>query len=41
MKQFYSCIDALLPAPQPEQHLVMRMKALKEGGEIIELKNVE
>lgn len=34
MKAFYSCIDALLPAPQPEQHLVIREKARKEGGAI-------
>lgn len=35
MKSFYSCIDAYLPAPQPEQHLVIREKAKKEGGGII------
>ena len=35
MKQFYSCIDALLPAPQPEQHEVSRKKAIKEGGLIV------
>lgn len=34
MKAFYSCIDATLPAPQPEQHLVIREKARKEGGAI-------
>jgi hypothetical protein len=35
MKQFYSCIDALLPAPQSEQHEVSRKKATKEGGQIV------
>lgn len=35
MKQFYSCIDALLPAPQPEQHEVSKKKAIKEGGQIV------
>lgn len=35
MKQFYSCIDALLPAPQPEQHEVSKKKATKEGGQIV------
>ena len=35
MKQFYSCIDALLPAPQPEQHEVSKKKAAKEGGQIV------
>jgi hypothetical protein len=35
MKQFYSCIDALLPAPQPEQHEISKKKATKEGGQII------
>ncbi|MGZ3157836.1 MAG: hypothetical protein ACXU7D_00315 [Burkholderiaceae bacterium] len=35
MKQFYSCIDALLPAPQPEQHELSKKKAAKEGGQII------
>ena len=35
MKQFYSCIDARLPAPQPEQHEVSKKKAIKEGGQII------
>ena len=34
MKSFYSCIDATLPAPQPEQHLVIREKARKEGAAI-------
>jgi len=34
MKSFYSCIDAFLSAPQPEQHLVIREKAKKEGGGI-------
>lgn len=34
MKSFYSCIDATLSAPQPEQHLVIREKARKEGGAI-------
>lgn len=35
MKQFYSCIDARLPAPQPEQHELARRKAQKEGGAIV------
>jgi hypothetical protein len=35
MRQFYSCIDALLPAPQPEQHELSRKKAAKEGGQIV------
>ena len=35
MKQFYSCVDALLPAPQPEQHELSRKKAAKEGGQIV------
>lgn len=35
MKQFYSCIDALLPAPQPEQHELSKKKAAKEGGQIV------
>lgn len=35
MKQFYSCIDALLPAPQPEQHELSKRKAAKEGGQIV------
>lgn len=35
MKQFYSCIDSRLPAPQPEQHELARRKAQKEGGEIV------
>jgi hypothetical protein len=35
MKQFYSCIDAKIIAPQPEQHEVSRKKAAKEGGQII------
>jgi hypothetical protein len=35
MKQFYSCIDVLLPAPQPEQHELSKKKAAKEGGQIV------
>jgi hypothetical protein len=35
VKQFYSCIDALLPAPQPEQHELSKRKADKEGGHIV------
>jgi len=35
MKQFYSCIDPLLSAPQPEQHDLSRRKAAKEGGQIM------
>ncbi len=35
MMQFYSCIDGLLPAPQPEQHELSRKKAAKEGGQIV------
>ena len=35
MKSFYSCIDAYLSAPQPEQHLLIREKAKKEGGSIV------
>jgi hypothetical protein len=35
MRQFYSCIDGLLPAPQPEQHELSRKKAAKEGGQIV------
>ena len=34
MKTFYSCIDASIPAPQPEQHLMIREKARREGGSI-------
>jgi hypothetical protein len=34
MKAYYSCIDALVTAPQPEQHLVIREKARREGGAI-------
>lgn len=35
MKQFYSCIDGRLPAPQPEQHEISKKKATKEGGQIV------
>jgi hypothetical protein len=35
MKQFYSCVDVLLPAPFPEQHELSKKKAVKEGGQII------
>jgi hypothetical protein len=35
MKQFYSCIDARLPAPQPEQHEASKIKAMREGGLIV------
>ena len=35
MKQFYSCIDVRIPAPQPEQHQVSKTKAIKEGGQIV------
>jgi hypothetical protein len=34
MKTFYSCIDATISAPQPEQHLMIREKAKREGGAI-------
>jgi hypothetical protein len=35
MKQYYSCIDVRVPSPQPEQHQVSKMKAIKEKGQII------
>ena len=35
MKQFYSCIDAYLPSPQPEQHAVIFRKADKEGASVV------
>ena len=35
MKQFYSCIDAYLPSPQPEQHAVISKKAEKESAVIV------
>ena len=33
MKKFYSCVDALIPSPLSEQHLIIK-KAEKEGGSI-------
>jgi len=35
MKQFYSCIDAYLPSPQPEQHAVIFRKADKEDASVV------
>jgi hypothetical protein len=35
MKQLYSCVDVLLPAPLPEQHELSKKKAAKEGGQIV------
>ena len=35
MKQFYSCIDATLPAPQSEQHSLMQNMAWKLHGKIV------
>ncbi len=34
MKKFYSCVDALIPSPLSEQHLIIKQKAEKEGGSI-------
>lgn len=34
MKSFYSCVDALVPSPFSEQHLIIRNKAEKENGAI-------
>ena len=34
MKTFYSCVDALIPSPLSEQHLIIKKKAEKEGGSI-------
>ena len=34
MKKFYSCVDALIPSPLSEQHLIIKKKAEKEGGSI-------
>ena len=34
MKQFYSCVDALIPSPLAEQHMIIKKKAEKEGGSI-------
>ena len=34
MKKFYSCVDALIPSPLSEQHLIIKNKAEKEGGSI-------
>lgn len=35
VKQFYSCTDVTMPAPQPEQHLAANKKASLENGQII------
>jgi len=35
MKQFYSCIDAYIPSPQPEQHMLIARKADKEGAAVV------
>jgi len=35
MKQFYSCIDVTLPAPQPEQHELIRKIAISQQGKVI------
>ncbi len=32
MKTFYSCVDALIPSPLSEQHLIIKKKAEKECG---------
>lgn len=34
MKKFYSCVDALIPSPLSEQHLIIKNKAEKEKGSI-------
>jgi len=34
MKNFYSCVDTLIPSPLSEQHLIIKNKAKKEGGSI-------
>jgi hypothetical protein len=34
VKTFYSCVDALIPSPLSEQHLIIKKKAEKEGGSI-------
>ena len=34
VKQFYSCIDSLIPCPQPEQHSTIEAMARKCGGKI-------
>lgn len=34
MKKFYSCVDSLIPSPLSEQHLIIKKKAVKEGGSI-------
>ena len=34
MKNFYSCVDALIPSPLSEQHLIIKNKAEKEKGSI-------
>ena len=34
MKNFYSCVDALIPSPLSEQHLIIKNKAEKENGSI-------
>lgn len=33
-KQFYSCVDSLIPCPQPEQHLVIESMARRLHGKI-------
>jgi hypothetical protein len=35
VKQYFSCIDTLMLAPQPEQHALSQVKASKEGGQIV------
>jgi hypothetical protein len=34
VKNFYSCVDTLIPSPLSEQHLIIKNKAQKESGAI-------
>jgi len=35
MKQFYSCIDVTMPAPQPEQHMAAIKTASLNNGQVV------
>lgn len=35
MKNFYSCLDPLVTAPQSEQHLIINKMASKENGKVV------
>lgn len=35
MKMFYSCVDASIPSPFSEQHIVINKKASMENGAIV------